>query len=284
MKNTLLIILIFFVSSCSYKVTKNYQTSDSSNQFSNNCNPVIVKKKDLYGLHTKYLGTIKLDDSGLSINCSEEKAIEILQNEACLLNSNLINITEEVKHGYSSCYRCIAMFYNVDFDPTTNTILESANRKKIKYDPTAKINWSDFKLSLPDSSSIPYQFISNLEVKSGSRSFWMGEFKSFNAQGVFYCDVSKVKPSFATDENLLNIEMLYNLTQIFAKRLEQNLNSDINKTTNHLKIQNIIELYLENLLIEQKLFIKETEYGKNKIVQQKWINKINMDLKELKIK
>jgi hypothetical protein len=283
MRYTLLIILILFISSCSYRITRNYNNSNS-NQTSSNCNPLILKKKNLYGLNAKYLGSIKLDDSGISINCSEKKAKETLNHEACSIKSNLINITEEVYPGYSSCYRCIADFYFVDFsDEITKEILEGNNRTILKYDSINKIVWSDFKLSLSDTSSVPYYFVSNIELESGGATFWTGAYKDFKAQGVFYGDVSKVKLSFVSDENLNHIEGLYYLTQIHAKRLEQFLNSDNPKTANRGRVQNLLDQYLNNLSNEQNRYMKETEFGQNNSAQQEWMDKINIELEQLEI-
>ncbi|MHC1778335.1 MAG: hypothetical protein AB9834_23240 [Lentimicrobium sp.] len=60
------------------------------------------------------VGEIKLGESGFSVACSEGHAMEILKNEGCALNANLIVITEETRPDlWSSCYRCKAEFYQL---------------------------------------------------------------------------------------------------------------------------------------------------------------------------
>jgi hypothetical protein len=77
------------------------------------------------------IGEVKLGDSGFSVACSEEHAINILRGEACAINADLIIITEENRPDlWSSCYRCRAEFYRFN---------KSDNNKDIKsdeiYDP-----------------------------------------------------------------------------------------------------------------------------------------------------
>ncbi|MDX9773702.1 MAG: hypothetical protein RBT02_09850 [Bacteroidales bacterium] len=60
----------------------------------------------------KKVGEIKLGESGFSITCSEEHALELLRKEACSVNATIINIVEESRPDLlSSCYRCRAEFY-----------------------------------------------------------------------------------------------------------------------------------------------------------------------------
>lgn len=292
MKNILFILIIIILTGCSHKITTNYRLPDTS-QLKGNCTPLIVKKKNLYGLQAKYLGSINLDEPFTYINrsvCSEAAAIEKLKSDACSLNSNLINITSEINPGEivppyprSPCYRCIASYYSIDFNEITNSILEKSDRKIIKYDDINKLTWNDFALKFADSSLVPYEFISDIEVLAGNMSIWTGAFKEFKAQGVFYSDISKVKASFAIEKNLIQINVLYSLAEIYAKRLEQFLNSKKPKIANRKKIQYILENYLTNLRIEQKKFIAETDYGKNLIAQQEWVDRINQELNQIEV-
>lgn len=274
--------LLLLITSCSYKIAKNYKTTGNY-QIIQDVQPLLVKHKNLYGLKAKYLGTIKLDDSGFTINCSEDKAIEKLNSEAGRLNSNLINITEEVYPGYSTCYRCVANFYKIDFDSIAIDILKKPKRMTIKYDSIDKIKWTDFKIPLSDSSIVPYLFYSNIELESKGASFWDGTYKNFRAQGVFYCDVSMVKTSFVSDSNLIQVQLQYDLTQLYAKRLEQYLNSDSFRSGNRVKVQNVLDRYFNDLLLEQKKCLDETEYGNNRIAQQNWREKVSRELRKIDI-
>ena len=269
-----------FIFNCAHQLTRNYEVPSLVNQ-GNECNPRIVKKKNLIGLGAEYLGEIKLDDSGFSASCSEEKAIEILKKEACLLNSNLINITEEIYPRISSCYRCVAEFYRVDHNNVTNKILSNTKRIKLGYNTKNKLIWEDFRNTLPDTSSVPFEFISNIEIKGGGMRFWSGGYEVFGVEGVFYCDVSGVKSSFISDKNLPHVQVLYDLSQIYALKLEQFLNSDDSHGGRVEKIINIYKKYYNELIDVQGRYIIETDYGTNESVQDTWINMVTQDLVNL---
>ncbi len=107
------LILIFLFSSCSHRIVRTgYSDVNPENS---NC-VVVIKKQMVIPSTLKKVGEIKLGDSGFSISCSEDQALEILKKEACSLNAGIINIAEESRPDIiSSCYRCRAEFYiNVD--------------------------------------------------------------------------------------------------------------------------------------------------------------------------
>ncbi len=268
------LVLLLIISSCSYKISRNYNVSNKDVIDNNDTDPIIVKKKNLAGLNTKLLGSIKLDDYGFTVNCSEKKAMELLKKEAISINANLINITKEIYPGYSSCYRCIAYLYKYTPDYTSKNILTNNSRLKVRYDSINKIGWEDFKIKLPDSLSYPYNYFSTIEIYSENRSFWNGAFKDFSTQGVFYSDVSGVKPSFATEENLEHINGLYKITHIYAKELEQFLISSNIKTSDRNEINKILDKQLDEMHKTHERYIKETEYGRNKKNQKAWTKKL----------
>lgn len=271
MKNLSFLLVLLFISSCSYKVTRTYSIKDSPSYIvKSDTSKIIVKNKNLYGLNAEYVGSIKLDDTGTTIKCSEKRAIEKLKQEANYVNANLINITKEIYPGYSTCYRCVADFYNYKKDSISDKILKQEKRIIIKYDSIKKLQWEDFKLELSDSIPYPYDFTSNIELNSVRRSFWTGAFKDFKAQAVFYSDISGVKASYRNEENLNHVNGLFKLTHIYAIELEQYLALESIKTSNPVTIQEIVDKYLQELFYTQKKYINETDYGRNKVSQQNW--------------
>jgi hypothetical protein len=77
-----------------------------------NCDIPIKKFETISDSVATKIGKIKLSDSGFSLHCSEEDAIEILKKEGCALNADFINILKESRpDSISNCYRCSAEFY-----------------------------------------------------------------------------------------------------------------------------------------------------------------------------
>jgi hypothetical protein len=103
------LVLIFLLSSCSHIIVRRGYYKVISEH--SNCN-VFIKKQMPIPASLKKVGEIKLGESGFSITCSEEHALELLRKEACSVNATIINIVEESRPDLlSSCYRCRAEFY-----------------------------------------------------------------------------------------------------------------------------------------------------------------------------
>lgn len=127
----LFIILLF--TNCAHRVVRRgYQVQPSENT---SCNVTIKKNFSVPDTLATKIGELQLKDSGFSIACSEEDAIQILIKEACTMNANLIVITKEKRPNFtSSCYRCDAEFYTYN-SPVAEKIIESDNaynKEKIK--------------------------------------------------------------------------------------------------------------------------------------------------------
>ena len=132
MKKTIYYLtLLILITSCSHRIVRTgYHINKSDYK---NCD-IVITKDIVVTDSLKKVGEIKLGESGFSIACSEADAIAILKNEACALNADLVNITEEHRSDLlSSCYRCRADFYKyqgVDFIRQSNDLYKSENIDK----------------------------------------------------------------------------------------------------------------------------------------------------------
>ncbi|MFZ5940368.1 MAG: hypothetical protein ACOYXB_07320 [Bacteroidota bacterium] len=283
MKKTLIFFVVpLLLSSCAYTVTRSYHVRPEK-QVSYDYKPRVVKNKNLSGLNATYLGTIKLDDSGFTINCSEFSAIEKLTGEAYLLGANLINITQEAKPGFNSnCYRCIADFYSIPMDNTVRLILDRPDREIIRYSERDAITWFDIEDTLSETSPLPFVLDWDIVLTSGGADAWTGNYRDFTAEAVFYRDLARVKPSYMTAAGLDHINGLYLLTQIYAGRLANQLNSSAQKGKRDLKVKEILNSYYSRLKSEQELYMLETQYGKNREAQVSWNRKIWDEIEQMK--
>jgi hypothetical protein len=128
-------ILVYFIlslllSSCTHRIVRSgYQISNSDND---DCN-VIIKKFMHVTDSIQKIGEIKLGESGFAVACSEAHAIKILNNEACAIQADVINIVEENRPDFwSSCYRCRAEFYKYKISPVQVQSNELYNQDSIK--------------------------------------------------------------------------------------------------------------------------------------------------------
>lgn len=293
MQKLMPIILLLLLTSCINRIVTSYQKPESLIT-SDSCNPLIVIRKDIYGLKANYLGSIMIDEPYTSLtisSCSKDAALKRLKSDGCNLSANLINIITEINPGEeippyhrSPCYRCIADYYKIDFDSLNSKILAENNRELFYYSSDMRLKWEDFKVVLPESYEKPYEFISTIHIKSGKISIWTGVFKEFEGSGVFYSDISKVKKSYANEKNEKVIGLLFDLTQVYAKKLEMFLNSKKPKIADRNKIQNIVNDYLNKLNSEIDQFNLETNFGTNHTALDYWTNKIESECIDLKIK
>jgi len=129
MKNLLLSsLLLLTFASCSHRIHRvDYERGPSADP---NCEVHINKYMAVTDSIEK-IGEIKLGESGFSVSCSEAHALEILKKEACALQADVVNITEESRPDlWSSCYRCRAEFYqykNPAQKPQTDTSFAAEN-------------------------------------------------------------------------------------------------------------------------------------------------------------
>lgn len=94
MKRILFLLLaILLFSNCSHRIVRTGYQNKKSDYSS--CDVVIKKDTFVADTLATKIGEIKLGDSGLSVVCSEGHAINILKNEACAINADLIVITKE---------------------------------------------------------------------------------------------------------------------------------------------------------------------------------------------
>jgi len=287
MKLKTFIVFIILLTSCSHAFTTNYQTLTYSEPDSA-CNPLIFRGKNLFGLDVKYAGNLNIGDQSFSFvikKYSDSVATAVLKSQACAVNANLVNITFEIKPGefkppypQTTYYRCMADFYSIEMNELNLQILKAEKRKILRYEDRNSLSWKDFDIELPESFSVPYEFVSTIELYTGKMSIWTGAYKEFKAQGIFYSDISKIKKSLSSEQTEKQLELLFSLTHLYAKRLETDLNSRKPKLANAEKIQKIIDGYISELETEKAKFNIETDYGNNKIELRKWETKIKSEL------
>ena len=105
----------FLCSSCAANIARTgYQIEDKEINTEDCQNTIIVRNLAYDSDLVDILGSVKASDTGFSVKCSEDYVINNFKNDACVLNAELINITEEKQPDFwSSCYRAKAEFLKV---------------------------------------------------------------------------------------------------------------------------------------------------------------------------
>lgn len=79
------------------------------------CNVCFALSEDNSISNLKKLGSIKVSDNGFSMQCDEYFVKQIITDDACSMNANIVLITEQKFPNFAStCYRVSADFYTID--------------------------------------------------------------------------------------------------------------------------------------------------------------------------
>lgn len=79
------------------------------------CTVVVIENAAVDSSNAVLLGSVRIGDTGFSIDCGENKVISMLKVEACLLGADIINLYDiKTPDILSSCYRVKADFYKLN--------------------------------------------------------------------------------------------------------------------------------------------------------------------------
>lgn len=131
-----LVVFSTLFTNCTHRIVRTgYQLKKDNYKI---CDVPIKKQLSISDTLASIIGEIKLGESGFSVACNEERAIDILMTEACALNADLILITEETRPDlWSSCYRCRATFYKyhnaeISIKDDENFNIENVQKRVLK--------------------------------------------------------------------------------------------------------------------------------------------------------
>jgi hypothetical protein len=168
----------------------------------------------------------------------------------------------------------ILIFVNIDMFSQTKEI--------IKYSDLDSVTWDFFKGSINKNDSIKYGYLNTtLQMIIVDCNVWTGVAK-FSAYAIVFPTDSWIDSEFKNGQFRNHFQTKYNLSQIYAKKLELDINKQRLNGGSKNKMNKIFECYDKQMISEQQLFDKETEYGQNLEKDKEWSEKINRELIELK--
>ena len=150
----------------------------------------------------------------------------------------------------------------------------------IIYRTDTKLSWSDFKGTIP--SNIEYGGYLSVRIQMYNKvNPWSGK-SNFDAYGFISKYDSWVTPSFKNEYNLLHFKLLFDISEIYAQRLENDLNSKNIRPLDKDIITDIFNSYDLKYREYCLKYERETNYGKNTIQQENWNDNIFKELFEIK--
>ncbi|MDR2039340.1 MAG: hypothetical protein LBQ60_15560 [Bacteroidales bacterium] len=155
---------------------------------------------------------------------------------------------------------------------TVLSLLNLYANDTIAYKLKSKLDWSDFGMTpnFDDSSKIHWE--PTIVTYTKKVDIWFGTIKVESFVG-FLKDSSWVKPEFKTDLMLDYVQLKYEIANLYAKKVETEINKKKINAAMTRKISKIIESHIENMNSILERYDIETNFGANQNMIEKWRGK-----------
>ncbi len=162
---------------------------------------------------------------------------------------------------------------------TLTSAFSQKKKNTIKWDETRPLSWKDYKKKAPKATS----FAALTSAAVGFSIHYENEVVAIEIESFF-----TPKESWTKDKNnqeLLAHEILhFSITELFARQLRKQI-LETNFTSREQKlIKEITKMYsqkMKALAKCQRLYDKETNHSLIKKAQERWIEKVQQELKEV---
>jgi hypothetical protein len=170
--------------------------------------------------------------------------------------------------------------YNIDHIKNRNNPDFSKDSDILIYKMNRKLNWDHFKGTPPDTITNMTYLNTTIQMYNNVNVWWGTS--NFDAYGIVFMSESWVTQDMINDLNLNHQQKLFDISEIFAQRLENDLNRRRISPSKRDEITKIFNSYDDELQKYQMLYEKETKFGMDSLKQKIWDEKIDKELFELK--
>ena len=269
MKIFILPIVALFIYSCSPKIIvnaeKKFEETKQHEGF------VIFGMKDTFNINEgKYIGYVKIKDSGLTIDCSYETVTKLAEAEARKVGGNTLKIvTHRLPDPFiSQCHQITGNIYKL-----TNV---SKYEKKIIWNENRKLKQIDFKGSIENrpfeaatSSGFGYEY---------SGRVFQGKVK-FVVTTVFDCERSYFKGTYQIDTVLAHEQGHFDMTELYARKFFKKITEEVKSIKDLQENANkIYDDFTKELQIEQDRY--DSDIYPNRAKQAIWLKNLQEELKK----
>ena len=254
MKNFILSIITLFIYSCSPKIIVN--TVNKLEETKQHEGFAVFGINDTFDTTGgKYLGEIKIKDSGLTIDCNYENAIKLGEAEARKLGGNTLKvIVHKLPDIFSQCHQITGSVYKLsDISKYEKKIIWNENRP----------------FEAATSSYFDYNY---------SGRVFQGKIK-FTVTTVFDCEKSYFKGTYQVDTVLAHEQGHFDITELYARKFFKKITEEV-KNTKDLEnnIHRIYDNCIKELQIEQDKYDSDIYLDETK--QAIWLKNLQEELKK----
>lgn len=274
-------LFCFAFSSCNPSISRIDFTRNPTNR--NECEVTIARFADLSGITVEKIGRVELGLGEFS-RLTKFEARKILEKEACAVNANFVNIIDEYNSKkYNNLYRCIAEIYEVDMEYLNSLGVDINKRDTLVYDFESKLSWEDFrgKTVNRDSAYDKSYLYTTLMIKTREFSAWWG-YALYDIHAVVFRDISWIDPQFINEPFLDYHQTLFDISELYALKLQNELNEEKINLSNTDKIAEMFKTQKEKMAEYQIEFKQKTNYGQNIDKLNYWSDRIRKELTSIK--
>jgi len=154
------------------------------------------------------------------------------------------------------------------------------SQEEVLWEPDFRFTWEDFKGNVPIGSNAAATTASGISYNFST--FYENDELTidYKVYAYFYPIRSWYKPEVCNDVTILHEQLHFDITELYARKLRKQLAET--KFTDNVKeeVGEIYKIILRQLNDFQNKYDSETNYSRNLIVQERWVDEINSALKE----
>lgn len=275
-----MVLVLFLFLNCSYKIKRTDYVTKPIKPL--DCEVVISDNAVFLGIEKEDYGKVTLS-AGDFATLFKDSALQILKREACSIGANYVNIvSEKYLNKNKNGYACFAELYKVDFDYLNSLNLDVTKRDTLSFNHDRELNWDDFK-GVPqfnDSSNLAADIYTSIKIEIRDVNAWLG-YATYNISGVIFRDISWVLPVKRTTSLLEHQQRLFDISEIFALKLQNKLNKAKINLASNKRIKALFDSSRKDMYLYQDKYKHETQNGQDMLANKKWNQKIKNKLLEL---
>ena len=153
------------------------------------------------------------------------------------------------------------------------------SQEQVEWRPDIALEWSDFRGAVPQGTSAAATTASGISYDFSTYSDGKETKLDVKVYTYFYPDKSWYKPKVANELTLAHEQLHFDITELFARQLRKELRQVKFSKNVKTEVRERYQKTLRQLNDFQNKYDAETDYSRNRTVQQKWIMDIAEKLK-----
>lgn len=149
-----------------------------------------------------------------------------------------------------------------------------AEREAIRWEPSHRLSWSNFKATPPESTRIAATTASGISYRYKTKSSGRRYLLDFEVETYFYPDKSWYHAAVCDDNVLSHEQLHFDISELFAREFRRRLSSRTFSENVKAEVRAMFQQINRELSEFQNRYDQETDYSRNRAAQQAWNREI----------